>query len=272
MTDGRLVRSLVVALDDLADARTPDYLEAAIEGASSRPQRPAWTFPGRWLPMDLTTQAAPAARLPWRQLGILALIAVLLSLAAAIYIGSRQQSLPPPYGPAANGLVAYAKATDIVVADPVTGSERVIVGGPEVDVAPRFSRDGSRVVFERLAPAPEPGSNVMVVAPDGSGLTRLHERATEALRQPDGHGLHVRARRSDRRDRRGSAGRHARGAHRRVRRQRVALARPVGDGRAARRDPRTSVPAAGRQPAPVDRGPGSAAARSPSRWTSPAAM
>ena len=172
MTDERLVRGIVVAFDDLADAHTPDYLEAAIESASSRPQRPAWTFPGRWLPMDIATQAAPAARMPWRQLGILALLAVLLTVATAIYIGSRTQ-LPDPYGPAGNGLVAYARGTDIVVADPGTGEERVIVSGPEADLAPRFSRDGTRIVFQRLAPAPEPGSHVMVVAPDGSGLTAL---------------------------------------------------------------------------------------------------
>ena len=64
------------------------------------PQRPAWTYPARWLPMDVTTRTAPIARVPWRQLGILALIGLLLAVALAAYIGSRQRHRPaPPFGP-----------------------------------------------------------------------------------------------------------------------------------------------------------------------------
>ena len=37
----RFDRVLPGLFDELAAARTPDYLEAAIERASSRPQRPA---------------------------------------------------------------------------------------------------------------------------------------------------------------------------------------------------------------------------------------
>ena len=82
MNDQRFDRALPALFVELASASTPDYLETAIERASSRPQRPAWTYPGRWLPVDITTQAAPAARMPWRQLGILALIGLLLAVAA----------------------------------------------------------------------------------------------------------------------------------------------------------------------------------------------
>ena len=62
-------RVLPGLFDELAAARTPDYLEAAIERASSRNQRAAWTYPGRWLPMLITTHAAPVARMPWRAAG-----------------------------------------------------------------------------------------------------------------------------------------------------------------------------------------------------------
>ena len=58
----RFDRVLPGLFDELADARTPDYLEAAIERASSRPQRPAWTYPGRWLAMQITTEALPCSR------------------------------------------------------------------------------------------------------------------------------------------------------------------------------------------------------------------
>jgi hypothetical protein len=75
MTTDRSLRAdrvLVGLIDELADARTPDYLEAAIERASARSQRPTWTFPERWLPMaDIASRPAFApgcrgARSGWR--------------------------------------------------------------------------------------------------------------------------------------------------------------------------------------------------------------
>ncbi|HEX7346653.1 MAG TPA: hypothetical protein VF253_07660, partial [Candidatus Limnocylindrales bacterium] len=60
----RIERTLPVLFDQLAEARTPDYLEAAIERASSRPQRAAWTFPERWLPVELVTTRVPSTRVP----------------------------------------------------------------------------------------------------------------------------------------------------------------------------------------------------------------
>ena len=115
INDQRFDRALPSLFVELASASTPDYLEAAIERASSRPQRPAWTYPGRWLPVDITTQAAPAARMPWRQLGILALIGLLLAVAAVAYVGARAGPLPaPPFGLAANGAIAMERDGDIV--------------------------------------------------------------------------------------------------------------------------------------------------------------
>ena len=115
INDQRFDRALPGLFVELASASTPDYLEAAIERASSRPQRPAWTYPGRWLPVDITTQAAPAARMPWRQLGILALIGLLLAVAAVAYVGARRGPSPaPPFGLAANGAIAMERGGDIV--------------------------------------------------------------------------------------------------------------------------------------------------------------
>jgi hypothetical protein len=91
----RFDRVLPGLFDDLAAARTPDYLEAAIERATSRDQRPAWTYAGRWLPMDITTRGAPVARMPWRQLGVLALIGLLIALATVAYVGSRPATPSP---------------------------------------------------------------------------------------------------------------------------------------------------------------------------------
>ena len=53
-----------------------------------------------------------------------------------MYVGSQPQRLPPPFGAAANGLVAYSKDGDIYTVDPVTGARRAIVTGATVDDGP----------------------------------------------------------------------------------------------------------------------------------------
>jgi hypothetical protein len=113
-----LERTLPGLFVELAQARTPDYLEAAIERASARSQRPAWTFPERWLPMELVTTREPPTRMPWRQIGVLALIAMLLVAALAVYVGSHQQRLPSPFGIAANGIIAYVRDGKLVTQKP----------------------------------------------------------------------------------------------------------------------------------------------------------
>ena len=106
----RADRVLVGLFDELADARTPDYLEAAIERASSRPQRPVWTLPERWFPMaESVSRPAFAPRLPWRAIGV-ALAILTLLIASALFIGSRQHKPAPPFGPAADGLFATRTA------------------------------------------------------------------------------------------------------------------------------------------------------------------
>ena len=151
MTDERLVRSLGAAFDDLAAARTPDYLEAAIERASSGPQHPAWTFPERWLPMDITRTRVPVARLPWRQLGVLALIAMLLAAALTVYVGSRSR-VPSPFGVAANGLIAYVDDQGAIQGvDPLTGESTTLVPGPD-NSRPLYASDGARLAYLRFVP------------------------------------------------------------------------------------------------------------------------
>lgn len=171
-TPQRIERDLPAILGELALAPYPDYIDDVLATTADRGQRPAWTFPERWLPMDLATQRVPTPSLPWRQLGVLALIAILIGAALAVYIGSRPR-LADPFGPAANGVVAYSVAGDIYTADPLTGAVTPLVTGPAFDVRPRFSRDGSMVAFERKADAQDPLSDVYVVRSDGTGLTRI---------------------------------------------------------------------------------------------------
>lgn len=181
MTSPRRFESdLPALLADLYLAGTPNYRDDLVRQTARMPQRPAWTFPGRWLPMELVTTRVPTTRLPLRQLGVLALIAILLAAVLAVYIGSRRAELPPPFGVARSGLVAYDDGGDIHVVDPTTGESRAIVTGAGLDSGPRFSRDGTRIVFERMQSGGR--AQLYVVRVDGSELTLVTPESVHLTR------------------------------------------------------------------------------------------
>ncbi|HUG47806.1 MAG TPA: hypothetical protein VMP67_05280 [Candidatus Limnocylindria bacterium] len=74
----------------------------------------------------------------------------------------------PPYGVAANGLIAYSDDGDIYVRDVDTGEVTLLVGGPETDVGPAFSRDGSALAFIRVVSEQPEVVTVMIASSDGS--------------------------------------------------------------------------------------------------------
>jgi len=189
----RADRTLVALIDELAAARTPDYLEAAIERASSRPQRPSWTFPGRWLPMaDIASSPAFAPRVPWRTVAVALLVLALVVAGLVAFIGSRQQRLPAPFGPAANGLIPYSSDGDLFLGDPATGVVRPLLQGPDTDWGPSFSYDGSQIAFIRDVPSASGGNlgDIYVIRPDGSGLRKITPEPVRDLQwaqwAPDG--------------------------------------------------------------------------------------
>jgi Tol biopolymer transport system component len=108
--------------------------------------------------------------LPWRTIGVALVIVALLAVAAVAIVGSRQTKLPPPFGNAGNGLVAYSSGGDIYTLDPRTGVVTAIVTGPEVDSQPEYSPDGTKLEFVRKSAADCCLSyDVVVAAADGSG-------------------------------------------------------------------------------------------------------
>jgi Tol biopolymer transport system component len=170
-TPRRFEQDLPALLADLYLAGTPDYRDDIVRRTARVRQRPAWTFPERWLPVDLTTQAAPAARMPWRQLGILALIGILIALMAVAYVGTQQQRLPAPFGPAANGLIPFSRDGDLYLGDPVSGSSQLLLGGPERDWGASHSADGTWIAFIR-----DNGPvmmDVYVMRPDSTDIHRV---------------------------------------------------------------------------------------------------
>jgi Tol biopolymer transport system component len=177
----RFDQRLADALAGLADPRVPDYIGDVLALTGQQPQRPSWTFAARWLP--LAPAARPSAKgrplRPAWQLSIQGLSATLV-LAGGITVGSAllrtaDTDLPPPVGPAANGLVAYASGGDIFMGDPLTGATQAIVTGPDTETEPRFSPDGTRIAFLRYPGglpddpgAPWPSADLVVAWADGS--------------------------------------------------------------------------------------------------------
>ena len=174
-TDRRLDRDLPDILGDLAAGPTPDYIEDVLRTTAGRRQRPAWTSPERWLPMtDFARQPVLASRVPWRVISIAMIVIALVLVVAAIVAGGAQPRFPAPFGLARNGLIAYEVSGDIYTGDPITGATTAIVAGPATDVGPRFSRDGTRIVFERkvdrnlgqLYTARSDGTDLTLVTPE----------------------------------------------------------------------------------------------------------
>ncbi|HMJ79463.1 MAG TPA: hypothetical protein VK592_00295, partial [Candidatus Dormibacteraeota bacterium] len=169
----RLERNLPELLEELAGPRPPEYVADIVERTAGLRQRPAWSFPERWFPMTAaTSHAARLAPFPWRVAGLLALLLALLIIGSLLTAGARPH-LPPPFGPAADGRIAYAVNGDIYTVDPITGARTAIATGPEIDSDPIWSRDGRSLIFRRTDPSFAGPGWLYQVHADGTGLSRL---------------------------------------------------------------------------------------------------
>jgi hypothetical protein len=162
----RFEHDLPQLLTQLAPGTRPDYRDSLVHTVERTPQRPAWTFPGRWLPVDITAQrAGPASafRVPITLLLIAALVAAALF---AIAVAS-QPDLPAPFGPAQNGRIVYASAGDLFVLESEAAKPQLLLGGPEKDRDPDFAPQGDKLLFMREGAT---GTSLYVMRPDGTDL------------------------------------------------------------------------------------------------------
>jgi Tol biopolymer transport system component len=170
-SERRFETDLPELLGQLAVGPTPDYRNDIVRATARTRQRPAWTFPGRWIPMTaVTSRVVAAPRIPWRILVVAALLLV-LTVSALLIVGSQRR--PSPFGLAANGQVAYEANGDIYTVDPFSGTSTAVITGPETDIRPVWSRDGTHFAFERksleagrLFVARADGTEIVVVTPD----------------------------------------------------------------------------------------------------------
>jgi hypothetical protein len=175
-TNDRFERSVATWFVADAAGHVPDHLAEVLAVSSSTRQRPAWSSLERWLPMDTTfrPRLLQAPRLS-QVLVVAALIFALLA-ALVLYAGSRQSHLPAPFGPARNGTFIGSRDGDIYTIDAASSKSTLLIGGPQFDFAPGYSRDGTKLLFLRSATRPlsAPGAvaslQMIVGNADGSGL------------------------------------------------------------------------------------------------------
>src|SRR5262245_24922485 len=200
MTTERLETRLHSIIGEIAQGPYPDYIDDVLAGTARRRQRPAWTFPERWFPMDIAAQPLQGARrFPWRGVALVALIVI--ALAGALVLAGGGPRVAPPFGRAANGLVAFAAGGDIKTVDPATGKVTTLIAGSDTASAPVYSPDGTKLLFARapgtvIGPnavlAREPGL-LFVARSDGTGLVALTPHELSGLGgwsfSPDGRSV-----------------------------------------------------------------------------------
>jgi Tol biopolymer transport system component len=182
MSTDRFERDLPDLLAQLAPRAVPDYRDDIVRQTARMRQRPAWTIPERWIPMaSITSRMTATPNVPLRLIALVALLIAALVVGGVLVASSRPR-VPAPFGPAANGVVAFENAGDIFTADPFTGVTKAIVPGTALDLRPVFSRDGTHMVFERK----ETGSSgrLIVARSDGSGPVVVTPQPVTGLDNP----------------------------------------------------------------------------------------
>lgn len=136
---------LTAWLDADSHVREPDDLlaRALARTSGSRPL-PAWRLPERWLPMQLALRAQPGPRV----VPILVVLALIVATLVAIGLvaGSRRH-VPPPFGVAVNGRLAFVRDGRLVTENP-DGAAAVMVGQAARQQSPSYSLDGTRLVYK----------------------------------------------------------------------------------------------------------------------------
>ena len=143
----RFERAIPELMTELSPARVPDYFDDMLQKTAATRQRPSWSYPERWLPVEITARPLTSRPIPWRPLAILALLALLLAAGLLTYVGSQTQ-LPPPFGVAGNGVLLYRDGDGAIVSvDPTTGVRATVAAASDTLLDPKISRDGRRIAL-----------------------------------------------------------------------------------------------------------------------------
>jgi Tol biopolymer transport system component len=147
------------------DEAPREALVRALAATHRTRKRPRWTFPERWLPMQLTMTRTRSPRPIFAIVSLTLLIVALV--ATALYVGS-QRPLPLPQF--RNGAIVYGQNGDLFIADQLGGPPRALTSGRDADGIPAFSPAGDRIAFTRVG---EEYVRVMTVRPNGSDIREV---------------------------------------------------------------------------------------------------
>lgn len=166
------------AIDEIAAARVPDYLDDILRLTARSSQRPLWTFLERWLPVD-STLARPmlfGRSVPTRT--IIVLVAALALIAAtAFYVGT-QKRLPPPYGPAANGQIVFGIDGDLYVVGDLTGQPRLLLAAEGRQGGVSHSPDGQLIAYDNVVSGVD---HIWVANRDGTNPRQVMDRSYSGI-------------------------------------------------------------------------------------------
>ena len=181
---------------DAGGYRSDRGLDDALASTSRMRPYPQWLALMKEPPMRIPSRVvvgSPMFRLvPFMVLTLLlAVVAGGAAVAGASLLPSpaplpSPPTVPPPYGTARNGSIAYELDGDIHLADAEGKNGHVIVDGPDLDVVPWFSHDGTRLAFIR---DPDGQSVLMVASADGTDARPVADRPWCMDFMPDGTGL-----------------------------------------------------------------------------------
>ena len=178
-----------------ADARVREP-ETLVDDALARVHRsrrlPSWLLLEWWIPMEHSIHLRAVPRLA----PVLLLIALLLAAIVAIAIVGSRPRLPDPFGPVANGQVAYLSNGQVYAANP-DGSNPIQLTFVDGSAStPVWSRDGTKFAYRLTGPTSNPSnmsdSDLVVVDADGTNprtIDRGVQDISPASWSPDGRWL-----------------------------------------------------------------------------------
>lgn len=142
-TEETFGRDLSRWLREDAEHRVPDHLTEVLVRSAATRQRPWWSSPERWLPMDTVVVGRP---LNLRPLALIAVVvgALVLAAVAALWVASQR---PSTFHLASNGRIFVLDGQTLKSYPATGGNPQVTLDLPATANAPSISPDGRSIAY-----------------------------------------------------------------------------------------------------------------------------